>query len=109
MSEKEIQNKIRLNLSQYGIVLRLNVGAFTTADGRYIRSGLPPGTPDLLFIGKEGRTAFIEVKRPGGVISPQQVNFIKMLQNMGQRAGIAYSISDALAIAGLPQLETERS
>jgi hypothetical protein len=102
MTEQEIQNQIRLKLSEYGIVLRLNVGTFQTKDGRYISNGLPPGTPDLLFIGKNG-VAFIEVKRPGGKTSQNQENFIKILQNLGQRAGVAHSAAEALNIADIQE------
>ena len=52
--ETVLQNRIRAALSKRGIVLRLNSGVFYTADGRRVGSGMPPGTPDLLWIG-EGR------------------------------------------------------
>ena len=99
MTETDIQNQIRAALSDYGIVLRLNVGEFLTKDGRYITSGLPPGTPDLLFIGP-GRIAFIEVKRPEGRASKAQINFIHTIQQLGHRAGIAHSVGEALEIIG---------
>lgn len=97
LSETDIQNRIRAVLSEYGIVLRLNVGEFTTKDGRHISSGLPAGTPDLLFIG-QSRIAFIEVKRPSGRPSKAQVNFIQAIRKLGHRAGIARSVDDAEAI-----------
>jgi hypothetical protein len=95
--ETDIQNQIRIALSAHGIVFRLNVGNFQTADGRYISSGLPPGTSDLLFIG-QGYIAFIEVKTETGRIRPEQINFINHMKSMGHRAGIARNISDALEL-----------
>ncbi len=97
MTETDIQNQIRVALSDYGVVLRLNVGEFTTKDGRHISSGLPVGTSDLLFIG-HGYIAFVEVKRPKGKIRPAQVSFIKAMRKLGHRAGIARSVEDALKI-----------
>ena len=58
MTEHELQQNIRLALGKHGIVLRLNVGKVRTEDGRYLTTGLPPGTSDLLFIG-DGRAVFI--------------------------------------------------
>lgn len=97
MTETDIQNSIRTALSNYGIVLRLNVGNFITQDGRHISSGLPAGTSDLLFIG-HGYIAFIEVKTPRGRVRPAQVDFIKAMRKFGHRAGIARSVNDALKI-----------
>jgi hypothetical protein len=75
----------------------LNVGEFTTKDGRHISSGLPVGTSDLLFIG-HGYIAFIEVKRPKGHISPGQITFINAMRELGHRAGIAHNVDEALNI-----------
>ena len=99
MREADIQNTIRMALSKHGIVLRLNNGQFMTKDGREIRSGLPPGTSDLLFIGR-GYIAFIEVKTPDGRVSEAQQRFITTMQQYGHRAGIARSVEDALYIIG---------
>lgn len=101
MTETEIQNSIRIALSDCGVVLRLNVGEFTTVDGRHISSGLPKGTSDLLFIG-HGYIAFIEVKRPKGRIRPEQITFINSMRKLGHRACIARSVADALKIINSP-------
>jgi hypothetical protein len=69
MIEINIQNQIRKELSNYGIVLRLNSGRYKTFDGRVISSGLPPGVSDLLFVGKN-KIAFIEVKSERGPACP---------------------------------------
>jgi hypothetical protein len=42
MTEHDIQNSIRLKLSELGYcVFRVNVGKFETADGRWFDTGLP--------------------------------------------------------------------
>lgn len=97
MTEHDIQDRIRMALSQYGVVLRLNVGQFYTNDGRIIKSGLPVGTSDLLFIG-HGYIAFIEVKTPTGRVREEQERFIARMRSLGHRAGIARSVEDALNI-----------
>ena len=109
-SEHRIQDEIRLVLSEYGVVLRLNSGKFW--QGRRVWSnefqqfvlidlrpvqGCPPGTSDLLFIG-ENNTAFIECKDEKGKPRPEQECFIKTMQSYGHRAGIARSVEDALEI-----------
>ncbi len=98
-SERNIQAAIRVALSKYGICFRLNVGQFKTADGRYISSGLPRGTSDLLFIGY-GYIAFIETKTAKGRASPEQLRFIEQMRKYGHRAGIARSVEDAMMIIG---------
>ena len=96
MTETDIQNKIRLALSRYGIVVRLQSGNFELKDGRRIVCGVK-GLSDLLFIGK-GKVAFIEVKNINGRASKEQLNFIEAMRKLGHRAGIAHSVEEALDI-----------
>lgn len=105
MTEHELQQNIRLALGKHGIVLRLNVGKVRTDDGRYLTTGLPPGTSDLLFVG-DGRAVFIEVKTPKGRVSEQQINFINAVNRIGApnvTAGIARSVEDAIKLAGITE------
>lgn len=104
MTETDIQNSIRIALSAYGVVIRQNTGNFLTPDGRHVKCGMP-GLSDLLFIG-DGYVAFIEVKKPGGHIRPEQKNFIRRMHELHHRAGIAYCVDDALQIAGIQTLRT---
>lgn len=101
MTEHALQDRIRLELGKRGIVLRLNVMRVQAADGRWLTSGLPVGTSDLLFIGT-GRAAFIECKTPTGRLTQAQRNFIDSINREGAphvTAGVARSVEDALAIA----------
>lgn len=112
-SEHLIQDEIRLDLSQYGIVLRLNSGKFW--QGKRVWSnefnqwvlinlrpvqGCPEGTPDLLFLGENNNVAFIECKDDKGTIREKQEKFINIMHRYGIRAGIARSVIDALKIIG---------
>ena len=98
MTEHDIQNQIQIDLCKLGYrVFRANVGKVKMEDGRWFDTGLPKGFSDLFAI-KDGRISFIEVKKPGGHIRPDQINFINQMRKLGCRAGIAYSSEDAIKI-----------
>ncbi len=109
-SEHRIQDEIRLALSEYGVVLRLNSGKFwqgkrvwSNEFNQYVLidlrpvQGCPPGTSDLLFIGNEN-IAFIECKDDKGKTRDEQEKFIKIMHSYGHKAGIARSIEDAVEV-----------
>ena len=99
MTETDLQNLIRIELSKHGVVLRRQCGKFLTADGkRFVNIGVP-GECDLEFIG-DGYVAFIEVKLPGQKPRPEQERFIKRMLELNHRAGVAHSVADALKIIG---------
>ena len=111
-SEHRIQDEIRLALSAHGIVLRLNsgqaYGGTRIWDKKYgyILKDIRPialcgkGTPDLLFIGEDGKIAFVEVKDDTGRVRDDQKRFLEMMRKIGISAGIARSVEDALNIIG---------
>lgn len=111
MRESDIQNQIRLHVSEHrlGVLFRANVGEAWTGDiiehnpngsitiyrPRRLRTGLPPGFPDLFGVAAGGRAVFIEVKSPAGRLRPEQNNFLQMMAMMGAAAGVARSVEDA--------------
>ena len=99
MTEHDIQNEIRLALSERGYcVFRINSGKVKMADGRWFDVGVPKGFSDLVAI-KDGKISFLEIKNAVGRPSPEQIKFIEVMQNRyGCRAGIARSVEDALEI-----------
>ncbi len=110
MTEHEIQNQIRVALSEYGLAFRMNAGQFWQGKRRWsneyhdwvltdIRAveGLPAGFPDLLFIDNRG-VAFIEVKAAKGQKRESQKKFIDRMRSLGHRAGFARSVEDAIEI-----------
>ena len=112
-SEHRIQDEIRLALSQYGIVYRLNSGkayggqrVWDKQRNAYILTNLktialcPPGTSDLMFIGKDGKVAWIECKDDKGKLRPEQERFLEIMKEYGYAAGVARSVEDALQIVG---------
>ena len=112
-SEHLIQQEIRLVLSQYGLVFRTNAGS--AWGGKYVNIHsmgnvilnpkkielLPQGFSDLLFVGTDGRVAFIECKDDKGTLRPEQEKFLRLMQSYGHRAGVARSVEDALKIIGV--------
>lgn len=98
MTEHELQNAIRLKLSEMGyVVFRTNVGKVKTADGRWFDTGLPKGFSDLFAV-KDGKAFFIECKLRSYFPSAEQLNFIEQMRRRGCRAGVAYSVEDAIKI-----------
>lgn len=99
MNEHELQNEIRLALSDSCVLFRINVGGAYTEDGRWFSSGVPKGYSDLSGVRRsDGRAVFIEVKTPTGRIRPEQRDFIEAMQKCGALAGFARSIEEAKRI-----------
>lgn len=110
MTEHELQNVIRVELSKYGAVFRTNAGAFWQGRRVYSKDlkewvlaglhrveGLPEGFSDLIFIDRNG-IAFIEIKTATGRISKAQNQFLSRMREYGCRAGVARSVEDAVNI-----------
>jgi hypothetical protein len=112
-SEHYTQDLIRLELSKHGLVFRTNAGS--AWGGKYTNIPnlgnvvinprkielLPKGFSDLLFVGTDGRVAFIECKDDKGTLRPEQEKFIKLMQSYGHRAGVARNVREALLIIGV--------
>jgi VRR-NUC domain len=58
-------------------------------------TGVVAGVPDLCVIAPSGRAFFIEVKTPGGRLSPEQHAIFDHLVTLGTPAAIVRSIDDA--------------
>lgn len=68
-----------LQLHSYWVV-RLHAGVFQTLDGRRHVHGVKKGTPDYACLHERHRAFLLEVKRPGGVLSPDQEVQIGLLK-----------------------------
>lgn len=99
--ETVFQNKVRAALCKKygGICLRWNSGLFRPVDSpdRIVRIGMV-GVSDLMYIGN-GYVAWIELKEKPNKPTKEQLQFIEEMKKMGHRAGVAYSIEEALEIA----------
>lgn len=99
MTEHDIQNAIRLELSKLGYcVFRANVGRIKGADGKWFDTGLPRGFSDLFAV-KNGKIYFLEVKTETGRPSQEQLNFLAVMRDRyGCVAEIVRSVDDAVRV-----------
>ena len=67
-----------LGLHKYWVV-KLHAGTFQTLDCARKLKGVKKGTPDYACMHERHRGFLLEVKRPGGVLSPDQVAEINTL------------------------------
>lgn len=97
--EHKLMNEIRIAVSPYCKIFRINVGTGFTYDGRYFDTGVPKGFSDLFGVRiSDGKAVFIEVKTKKGRPSSYQTNFIKVMQKSNAIAGICRSVDDALKL-----------
>lgn len=122
MTEHDIQNEIRLKLSELGYYTeRINVGAGYLVPKAlmdrlkrsaspelkaelnripFFSTGAAKGRSDLSAI-KDGRVFFLEVKTKTGKASPEQLSFIDtMRERYGCTAGIVHSVEEAVELVG---------
>ena len=93
--EAEISLEIRKALEKLGIpCYRMNSGGYR---GRM--RGHAKGTPDILALPQIVRVPtpyWIEVKRPGGKLRPEQLEFADRARNRGEFWCLAESVDDVL-------------
>jgi len=68
-----------LELHSY-MVIRLHAGVYETLDHMRKIHGVRKGTPDYACLHERHRAFLLEVKRPGGKLSPDQESEIAMIQ-----------------------------
>ena len=96
MTETDIQNAIRLELSKYGVCFRMNTGVFKQGE-RKIKCGVK-GMSDLLFI-RDGRAYWLEVKTETGRASQEQLKFLAVMRDRyGCVTGIVRSVEEAVKL-----------
>ncbi|MFR7820784.1 hypothetical protein [Candidatus Pseudoruminococcus sp.] len=95
--ETAIQNAIRAELSQVGIVRRNNVGTYITPYGAPIKIGIP-GEADLTLFAYGGKTIFIEVKTNKGKQSKAQKHFEDVAMTLGFEYIVMRSREDAVRL-----------
>lgn len=110
MTEHEILQRIILASSRGPVRLwRNNVGALRDERGQLVRYGLGNGSADLIgyrqlqitaeMVGQTiAQFVAVEVKRPGGRVTPEQANYLALVERAGGCAGIARSVEDAAGL-----------
>jgi hypothetical protein len=99
-SERAIQIAIKNRLALHGVVaLHVpNEGRRSVVAGRRLRDeGMIAGAPDLICICPDGRTAWLEVKAPGGRVSERQAEFHALLQRLGHRIAVVTDQDQAVS------------
>lgn len=101
-TEADIQQAIRLALGlEPDLVLwRNNVGGtIHEASSRVVQYGVGgKGGSDLLgILGPNGRWFALEVKKPGGRVKQEQLDFLAIVRSMGGFGAVVYSVDDARA------------
>lgn len=97
--EKEIQAKIMQWLEYNKIFAWVNKtqGTFDPVRKTFRKNKkLLKGVPDILGILPDGRFLGIEVKRPGGKVSPEQLDFIEKANGLGGVCFVAFSLEDVI-------------
>lgn len=56
--------------------------------------GVRPGVPDICFIAPQGKAGFLELKAPGGKVTPTQRQFMEDAMEKGALVGVCYSLAD---------------
>jgi hypothetical protein len=83
ISEADVIKTIDEALSIFGIFhFRNNTGAIKTPQGTFVRFG-SPGSADFLGICPGGKFLSVEVKRPGGRLSPAQSAWLDAVNHEG--------------------------
>ena len=99
--ERDIQKEILEYLHRKGYFVWKEHSGGIMVDGgtRYMPIGLK-GKSDILGMTRDGKFLAVEVKRPGGIVSPDQQEFIRQVTFHGGIAIVAYGIDDVIK-AGL--------
>ena len=101
VSESMLVCAIMRELGKHGAVYRTNAGQFYTKRGQRV-SGLPKGFSDVTLVLPGGAVCFIEAKVKPNKPTPEQLAFIGKMRRLGCRAGVAYTVDEAVEICGLP-------
>lgn len=97
--ETNIVNDCLIAISEAGgRGFRNNSGMLKDANGRPVRFGLAVGSSDIIGICPDGLFLAVECKTATGKATDKQLAFIRMVQKMGGRAGVARCAEDAVNI-----------
>lgn len=105
LTERQIEQQIVDLLGAHGwIVLRTN--RFSSGNAVVVQGSIEVGIPDLQarkpyhsYVENDlQRVVWIEVKRPGGKVSPEQEQWHLLARRRGETVIVAESVEDAAAV-----------
>ena len=105
MNESRLLYEVMFELGKYGAVYRTNSGSVRLPNGKTFR-GMPKGFTDCMLILPGGQVCFVEIKIAPNKLSAEQAAFIEKMRRLGCRAGVAYSVVDALKICEIARNDT---
>ena len=102
LKEREIERAIRDYLEAQGyLVIKTDAGhaaRFTKRTiGHAVRGDVPSGFPDLIILHPSQPAWFVEVKAPGGRLSPTQRLMHGYLREQGYKVIVAYGLGDVVS------------
>ena len=98
LTEHQIQSSLCDYLMAHGIVYFAvpNAAVRSAATAVHMqREGMVAGAPDLVLC-RNGRVLFLELKRPGGRMSPAQLDMQEAMLATGMKYEIAFGIDEAI-------------
>lgn len=103
ISESSLQKQcltwLRLQYPNWQVHHSPNEGKRSAVTGYRLKSeGMAPGWPDLDIRADNGRCLLIEMKRPGGRLTPAQQARIEALRSLGHRVEVAFSFEEFKAL-----------
>lgn len=99
MRESEVQNQVRLALSEHAVMFRVNSGKVKMQDGRWFDTGVPNGYTDLSgFRKSDGKAIFLEIKNEKGKLRDVQERFLHTMGDYPVIAGVARSPEEAVKL-----------
>ena len=96
-NESRLLYEVMQAIGKHGAVYRTNSGSVKMPNGKTFR-GLPKGFADCMLIRQGGKVCFVECKVKPNKPTDEQQAFIEKMRGLGCRAGVAYSVDDALDI-----------
>jgi len=100
MSESNLVYDVMRELGKHGAVYRCNSGSVKLPNGKRF-NGMPKGFADVMLIRTDGIACFVECKTEKGKLSNEQERFIRHMQSLNARAGVARSVDESIKICEL--------
>ena len=98
--EHRLSNEIRIECGQRNwLCFHINVATVRLFDGRYFKTGVPEGWPDLTILTDTGIAFYIETKIHPRKPTSEQLEFIRILRDRGFTAEVVYSLSEFISLA----------
>jgi hypothetical protein len=93
-TETQLSREIVATLERFGVWVQRYQAGMVKLSGRWIHLG-KTGTPDLVVLSPAG---WLEVKRPGVELGPEQVDWHEKARKAGHRVAVVHSAQEAVRV-----------